>query len=132
MISIYLIHSRIQPKQEAMNHYYFLQEGIYDNEDLIEDNISEANKKIIEYKNNKKYVYVGITKDEKIANKIIKMYHNKKKDIYKEEIWISNDGLRINIEQLDLLAKKTSSFEEIQKIEEVALASYEELLKKRE
>lgn len=70
--------------------------------------------------------YYGITKDYEIAEVIASIYENNNVIIL--EKYIQNEELKNNIEQFDLLVKSSKDKEEIIKIEEVVLASYEEIL----
>ncbi|MBR3210432.1 MAG: hypothetical protein IKF71_00645 [Bacilli bacterium] len=132
MIIGFILGNKIEIKKNFPEKYYFLQEGVYKNDNIFEENVTDISKKVLEYRNNQIYVYIGITKDKKVAEKISKIYQSNHIPIKIEEVWLQNEEFRINIEQLDLLIKKTSNFDEVTKIEEVALASYEEILKSRE
>ena len=52
--------------------YYFLEEGVYKDYKSIENNLSDIGKNIIVKKDNKYHVYVGITKDLEVLEKIKK------------------------------------------------------------
>ena len=58
-----------EKKIKSQETYYFLQEGVYSNRDILENNLTNISKAIIDYQNNQYYVYVGITKNEMIAKK---------------------------------------------------------------
>ena len=108
--------------------YYFLQEGVYTSKEIMEENSKDLPAKAIEYKNNKYYVYLGITKEETIAKKIKSIYEEDGYQIYIKEINIANEEFSSNITQFDLLINSASSVEEILTIEEVVLANYEEII----
>lgn len=108
--------------------YYFLQEGVYYSTDQLK-NIKQS---ILEYRDNKIYVYSGITKDLEVAEKIINLYLDKNIQLSIKEKYISNEELKNNVEQFDLLIKSSKDKDEILKIEEVVLANYEEIIKSRE
>ena len=110
--------------------YYFLQEGVYTSEQIMEENIKEFSAKAIEYKNNKYYVYVGITKEAPIAKKIKSIYEEAGYQIYIKELKIGNEEFSNNITQFDLLINSATTREEILTIEEVVLANYEEIISK--
>ena len=110
--------------------YYFLQEGVYTSEQIMEENIKEFSAKAIEYKNNKYYVYVGITKEAPIAKKIKSIYEEAGYQIYIKELKIGNEEFSNNITQFDLLINSATTREEILTIEEVVLANYEETTSK--
>jgi hypothetical protein len=111
--------------------YYFLQEGVYTNKEILDENTESLNIKLINQEDNKYYVYLGITKDVENAKKIKKIYKAKGYDIYIKEKHLSNEEFSSNITQFDLLINSTNSEEEILKITEVVFANYEEIIKKQ-
>ena len=108
--------------------YYFLQEGIYSNEKNMLENTKELDSKLVINENNKYYVYLGITKEEKIPLKIKNIYLNKGYSLYIKDINISNEEFYNNVTQFDLLINNTNKENEILTIEEVVLANYEEII----
>lgn len=116
---------------KTKDRYYFLQEGVYNNDTLNEKSISIKNA-IMENKDNKIYVYVGITKDEEIAEQIINIYKNKNINLSIKEKYIPNEEFKNNVEQFDLLIKTSKTEDEVIKIQEVVLANYEEIIKNLE
>ena len=108
--------------------YYFLQEGIYSNEKNMLENTKELDSKLVINEKNKYYVYLGITKEEKIAQKIKNIYQNKGYTLYIKEINIDNEEFYNNVTQFDLLINNTNKENEILTIEEVVLAKYEEII----
>lgn len=56
--------------------YYFLQEGVYYDNNILENSMTNIKHKIFERKNEKIHVYVGITKDLEVAEKLINIYSN--------------------------------------------------------
>lgn len=111
--------------------YYFLQEGVYSNEEVMQENTSDIKIKLIDQKEDKYYVYLGITKDLENAKKIKKIYLEQGKDIYIKEQQLASEEFLSNITQFDLLLNSTEDTDEILKITEVILASYEEIIKKQ-
>lgn len=118
-------------KYKKEERYYFLQEGVYSNKENLQTNLSKLNKKIIDYKDNKYYVYVGITKDLEVAEKIIKIYEKEGYNITVLEKGLSSEEFSTNVNQFDLLIKDTKDNNQILTIEEVVLANYEETIKKQ-
>ena len=110
--------------------YYFLQEGVYSKKKIMEENIKNMDLKVVDFRDNKYYVYMGITKDQDIASKIKKIYEEEGYQIYIKEITLSSDEFSNNVDQFDLLIKNTEQKDEILTIEEVVLANYEEIIKK--
>lgn len=111
--------------------YYFLQEGVYSNKDIMTENTKDLNIKLVNEENGKYYVYLGITRDEENVKKIKEIYNTKGYQLYVKEINLSNEEFYNNVTQFDLLIKNTTKEEEILTIEEVVLANYEEIIKKQ-
>ena len=120
-----------EKKIKSQETYYFLQEGVYSNRDILENNLTNISKAIIDYQNNQYYVYVGITKNEMIAKKIQEIYQKKGYQIVQKIKRFSSEEFYNNVTQFDLLIQSVSSDDEILTIEEVVLANYEEILKKQ-
>lgn len=112
--------------QEAI---YFLQEGIYSNRNNLNNNTKNLNNKVIEHQNKKYYVYVGITKNKKVAEKLKNIYTNKGYQITIKEKNKVTEEFIINVEQFDLLLEATNDEDEILTIEEIVLANYQETSK---
>lgn len=68
----------------------------------------------------------GITKDYEVAETIADMYNGK--HIMIIEKYLTNEELKVNVEQFDLLVKAAKNRDEIKKIEEVVIANYEEIV----
>lgn len=111
--------------------YYFLQEGVYQNKDNLNNNLTDITQKIVDYNDNKYYVYVGITKDLKVAEKIMKIYEKEGLNIHLKEKTLSSEEFSANVSQFDLLINDTTDSNQVLTIEEVVLANYEEIIKKR-
>lgn len=130
-IGKFIFKDNIINKYKKEERYYFLQEGVYTNKDILQTNLVNLNKKIIDYNNNKYYVYVGITKDLEVAEKIIKIYEKEGYNITILEKGLSSEEFSTNVNQFDLLIKDTKDNNQILTIEEVVLANYEEIIKKQ-
>lgn len=111
--------------------YYFLQEGIYTSEQIMKENTKNINIKYVEKKDNKYYVYLGITKSESNATKLKKIYEEMGYQIYIKEQSLYNEEFESNLEQFDLLINSATTKDEILTITEVILANYEEIVKKQ-
>ena len=111
--------------------YYFVQEGVYTNKRVMNNDIKDIKNRAIINKNNKYYVYVGISKDLEIVKKIKKIYENKGYQLYIKELNINNKEFSNNIDQFDLLIKNSSANEDILTIESVVLSNYEEIVNNR-
>lgn len=111
--------------------FYFLQEGVYSDKEILENNLSNIDKKVVDYHNDKFYVYVGITKDKEVAAKLKNIYDKKGIKIIQKEKYLENEEFSNNVTQFDLLINATNTKDEILTIEEVVLANYEEIIKKQ-
>ncbi len=111
--------------------YYFLQEGVYTSKEVMEENTKKLNRKVTDVIENKYYVYLGITRNKKNAEKIKKIYEDDGYQIYIKEMKYENEEFYNNVTQFDLLIENTKKKEEILAIEEVVLANYEEIIKKK-
>lgn len=112
------------------NDYFFIQEGVYSSKELMQENTKNIKNKIIETNNGKYYVYLAITTDIEIANKIKNIYEKEGYQIFLKEVSLSNEEFFNNIIQFDMLIKNATTEKEILTIESVVLANYEEILKK--
>ena len=110
--------------------YYFLEEGVYNNYDNIQNN-QNINRRIIENKNNNYHVYIGITRDKEVLEKLKKIYNKENINVYIKEIILESNEFKTNVEQFDLLIKQTKDTNQILTIEEVVMANYEEIIKKQ-
>ena len=108
--------------------YYFVQEGVYTNKKIMNNDLKDIKNRAIISKNNKYYVYVGISKDLEIAKLIKKIYEDKGYQIYIKELSVDDKEFSSNVEQFDLLIKNSSNDEDILTIESVILANYEEII----
>ena len=107
------------------NNCYFIGEGIYANKDSIKD----LDSKTIDYKDNKYYVYLGITKDIEVARKIQSIYKKQGINTFIDKRSINSKKLLSNIEEFDLLIK-SSSDSEILLIEDIVLTIYQKNISK--
>lgn len=98
----FIFNERIINKYKNEEKYYFLQEGVYSNKENLQTNLSNLNNKLIDKKDNKYYVYVGITKDLEVAKKIMKIYEDDGYNIYIKEKYLSNEEFYNNVTQFDL------------------------------
>lgn len=122
--------NKLLNKLSPNENYYFLQEGIYGDKDMLNNNLSKLNLKTIDKVDNKYYVYVGITKDIELAKRIKDIYKEEGINVYLKEKKLSSKEFSTNLSQFDLLLSKTKDKDEILTIEEVVLANYEEIVKK--
>ena len=115
-------------KNNENEKYYLLQEGTYYDDKILSNNYSSIKQKIVEKKENKIHIYIGITRNLEVAEKLINIYEEKKVNLSIVEKYYSNEELKNNIDQFDLLINSSKDKEEILKIEEVVLSSYDEII----
>ena len=108
--------------------YYFVQEGVYTNKKIMNNDLKDIKNRAVISKNNKYYVYVGISKDLEIAKLIKKIYEDKGYQIYIKELSVDDKEFSSNVEQFDLLIKNSTNYENILTIESVVLSNYEEII----
>lgn len=108
--------------------YYFLQEGVYTSKDVMQESIKDIPHKLVVFKDDMYYVYVGITKSEKNADKIQKIYEESGYQIHITTESLDNEEFSSNVTQFDLLVEEAESSEDVLTVEEVILANYEELI----
>lgn len=110
------------------NKFYLLQQGVYHNKELMEEEIKNIKPKIVFLKDDKYYVYVGVTAKMENAKKIKKVIEDQGYDILIKEVNIKDEEFINNMMQFDILIKNATNPEEIITIEEVVLSSYEKKL----
>lgn len=111
------------------NTAYFLQEGVYDTKESMNRNTKDINPKLVINKNNKYYVYVGISKSLDGINKIKRVYKRKGYNVISKEKKINDESFLINLAQYDILLESNTTTNDILTIEEVVLSNYEETIK---
>ena len=122
--SVYSLSNQTEDKYT----YYFLQLGVYDDIDSLNDDTKIVEDKIVLKEKDKYYVYVGISKDKNILNRISDLYKNYGYNLLIKNKKITNEEFIINLEQFDKLLKQTNELEELKKIMAVILSSYQEMV----
>lgn len=117
-------------KLSKKDSFYFLQQGVYNSSDSLKSNTKYLSNKVIDKSNDKYYVYVGITRNKNIADKIIKLYKSRGISLIKKEKYLKSKEFSNNVEQFDILLKDAKEEDEILTIEEVILENYKEIIKK--
>jgi hypothetical protein len=80
---------------------------------------------------NNKYLNVGITRDDKVLEKLKSIYKSKNIDITVKEIMLESKEFKTNVDQFDILINQTKDLDQVLTIEEVVIANYEEIIKKQ-
>ncbi|MDO4995608.1 MAG: hypothetical protein Q4E69_00365 [Bacilli bacterium] len=104
------------------NDFYLLQLGTYDSKEDMQRDTRDINPKVYEIKNNKYYVYVGISSNINNINKIKDIYSEK--ELTTKVINIKDEEFITNLRQFDILIDNTNNKDEVLTIEEVVLSSF--------
>lgn len=106
---------------------YFMQVGAYSSEDNMKEAMKDTTNYVYMQKDNKYYVFVGMTKEKNNVEKLKKYFEDQKYSVYVKEIIIDNSSFLDVLSQYDLLLNEALSNESISTIEKSVLAKYEEL-----
>ncbi len=123
------LHNKLEESVFAFNEgdkLIFLREGVYTDKKVLEENTKKLDPKLIVYDDDKYYVYVGITTNEKVAKKIKSIYDDMDIEVYEKDVYISDDTFINNVEQFDSIIL-SSKGDDILTVEEVVLSNYEEV-----
>ena len=110
------------------NTFYIMQEGVYNTKEQLQENVKNLSPKIVINKNDKYYVYVGITKDEDVLEKLFSVYKDRGYTIYTKQEDINNLEFSKLSSQFDELIKNSDDSDEILKLEEIVLSNYKQRL----
>ena len=95
------------------NTIYFLQQGAYSSVENLEKNTKNVSKYIY-FKEDKLYkVYVLITTDKEVANKVKDIYKEKGIDVYVKESLFDKEDFYNQLKQYDMLLKTSNDEEAI-------------------
>lgn len=106
---------------------YFLQQGVYSNENVMKNNMADFEYYIYDVEDDGYHTYVGITKSQDNALKVKEFFKQKGYDIYIKENNINNNNFISILNQYDILLGDASS-DAIDSICNQILSSYEELV----
>ena len=110
------------------NTYYFLEEGVYSSKEMLKTNISKITQKVISKNKEYYYVYIGITKNKAVAEKIKQLYEERGYKIQIKEKRLKNEEFSNNVNQFDILLKEAKTFDEVLTIEKIILSNYDDLI----
>lgn len=126
----YIFSSRIKVVKEIKDNdiYYFLEEGVYPSKDNLQSNISTITQKVISQNKEYYYVYLGITKNIDIAEKIKRLYEENGYKVKIKEMKLKNEEFSHNVSQFDILLKEAKTYDEVLTIEKIILSNYDDLI----
>ncbi len=104
---------------------YFLQQGVFSNNDRLNEDLSKLDASFVEEENGKYYVYVGMTATYEIAEKIKSIYKEKGYSLYIKEKNISNPYFVSDIEEYDKLLNGQDNYDNLNEILKTIIDSYE-------
>lgn len=107
---------------------YFIQAGIYSDIDSMKKDFEKIDNYLYLNENNAYHLYVGLTKNVKIASKIKDYYKNKGNNIYIKEKYINNPEFTTLLGEYDKIIDISSKESDIEIIQRVVIESYKELL----
>ena len=106
---------------------YFIQSGIYSNLESMPKNYKDY---LYIYENNAYHLYLGITKNEKLASRIEGYYTKSGNNIYIKEKYVNNPEFTTLLGEYDKVLELTSKDADIGVVEKVVIASYKEMVLK--
>ena len=122
------LYSKIDPSVlstfKESNEFFLLQEGIYNDKESMQNQTRDINPKVYEIKDDKYYVYVGITSNKDNAEKLKEIYKKNNIDVYIKNIKIKDKDFINNLNQFDILIESTNNPNEVLTIEEVVLSGF--------
>ena len=107
---------------------YFIQYGVFSNLDSLEENTVNLQNYIYNKQDNLYYVYVGITKLEENAKKIVNYYKNLGYDLIIKEFQITNKNFLELLLNYDEVLKNTIDDTVISSVMSQVLMKYEEVV----
>lgn len=126
----HLFYKNYIEEQNLDNDYnsYLLQLGIYDTKEDMQKSLNNINNYMIIEKNNKFYVYLGISSKKENAAKIKDAFLEQNIELSIKQTVIDNIEFMSNLEQFDILLDSAVTSEDVMSINEVILSSYEEMV----
>ncbi len=107
---------------------YFIQYGVFSNLESLEENTIELQNYVYTKQDNLYYVYVGITKIEENAKKIVELYKSLGYDTIIKKFSITNKDFLELLVNYDEVLKSTNDNTAISSIISQVLTKYEEVV----
>ena len=107
---------------------YFIEYGIYDNYSEMEKNTINLENYIYQINNNKYHVYIGITKNNEVLDKINEHFRKLGYNVTTQEFYLTNDKFISSIENNDDVLLLTSDDVVIGEVVSQGLTTYEEVV----
>ena len=126
MFNQYNYDSKISTVFKNSEKLYFVIFGIYSSKDEMEKETSNLKSYIYSLENDKYYVYLGITKEEKNFDKLKGYFNSIGYDVSERILNINNDSYIDLLEQYDILLSKTNDNDVIEAIASQTITKYKE------
>lgn len=126
MFNQYNYDSKISTVFKNSEKLYFVMFGIYSSKDEMEKETSNLKSYIYSLENDKYYVYLGITKEEKNFDKLKGYFNSIGYDVSERVLNINNDSYIDLLEQYDILLSKTNDNDVIEAIASQTITKYKE------
>ena len=125
-----IFYRQYEKEQHLDNDYnsYLLQLGVYDSKEEMDIAVNGVENYLVVEKDNKFYVYLGISTKKNNAEKVADVFSKEDIDVSIKKTVIDDIEFISNLEQFDILLDNASSSEDIKSINEVILSSYEEMV----
>lgn len=107
---------------------YFVQYGVFSSKESMEENTLELQNYVYNIEDNLYYVYIGITKDKEIAEKIVEYYKKINYETIVKKFNVQNKEFIKLLDNYDKILKSTSDDTVIASILNQILMKYEEVV----
>lgn len=107
---------------------YFIQYGVFSSKESMEENALQLQNYVYNIEDNLYYVYIGITKDKEIADKIVEYYKRINYETIVKKFNIQNKEFIKLLDNYDKVLKSTSDDTVIASILNQILMKYEEVV----
>ncbi|MDD3392235.1 MAG: hypothetical protein PHE54_01695 [Bacilli bacterium] len=128
VINQYQNKQALSPVFSEQESAYFIQYGVYSSMESMQKNTLNLTDYIYSVIDNKYYVYLAITKDEDVLDKLKGYYGDLGYNIYVKSLSITSKEFIETLNQFDLILKETSEKEVIKSTCSLVLTKYEELM----
>ena len=118
----------VKPTFNSKKTVYFIQQGVYSTKESMEKNVTNFAYYIYNVIDDKYYVYIGMTMDQKNVSILQGYFKDLGYDIYVKEVTIDNESFTQVLNQYDILLEKTTDKATIKAICSQVLSKYEELV----
>jgi len=101
-----IIYFKYNKEENTAKEYYILQVGAYSNYDNVVKNTRELENYIVYEENNLYKIFIGITSDTEIYNKLVTTYASNL-STFKKTVKINNEEIENKINNFDKVIKNT-------------------------